>query len=124
MSTLRDEKVTNAITNEGFEYKGLFYKSLSTRMLLLLEKFKSPFYFGGDPMKGLMDFLYIAQGDQKAIQRMTPSEFEDAVFDFSDDLTPDDLNGLKVLADNMNTESSSTVVEIKEDNSKKKPRKA
>jgi len=75
-------------------------------------------------MKGLMDFLYIAQGDQKAIQRMTPSEFEDAVFDFSDDLTPDDLNGLKVLADNMNTESSSTVVEIKEDNSKKKPRKA
>lgn len=116
----RDQKITDAITNDGFTYNDTFYRALSTRMLLLLEKFKSPFYTGGDQMRGLMDFLYIASGDLREIQRMTPSEFEDAVFEFADTLTTEDLNNLGKLSRSSNDDSASTVIQVKEDASGKK----
>jgi len=117
----RDEKITHAVTTEGFEYKGVFYKTLSTRILMLLEKFKSPYYYGGDQLKGLMDYLYIASHDPKQVQRISFEEFDDIIFEFSDSLTAEDLANLGKIVQGISDESSSTVIEVKEDRNSKKP---
>lgn len=116
----RDEKITEAVTTDGFQYKDRFYKSLSTRMLMLLEKFKSPYYFGGDQLKGLMDYLYIASSDAKTLQRLPVEEFNDAVYDYADTLTSEDLSELGKLAQKFNDNASATVVEVREDSDSKK----
>jgi hypothetical protein len=116
----REEKITEAIVQDGFQYKDRFYKSLSTRMLMLLEKFKSPYYFGGDQLKGLMDYLFIASSEPKTLQRLPIDEFDDLVYEYADSLVAEDLAKLGELAKAFNDNASSTVVEVREDSDSKK----
>ena len=120
MNKQREEKVVNAIITDGFVYKGIKYKTLTTRMLLLMEKFKSPFYTGGDQLKGLMDYLYISSQDLKKIQTMTDEEFQDAVFDFADNFTALDLKELGEQVDKYSETASATLVEVRETGDEKK----
>src|SRR6188474_2003162 len=115
----RDEKVVSAITDGGLEYKGRTYQPLTTRTLLLLEKFKSPFYLGGDQLRGLMDYLFIASHDPKVINKLSPEQWEDEILDFAEGFTADDLTALGEMVKTANQDSSSTIVEVREESEKK-----
>lgn len=117
----REEKITEAIVQDGFEYKGKFYKSLSTRMLLLFERFKSPQYYGGDQLRGLLDYLFVSSySDSKLLQRITIDEFDDLVYEYADSITSEDLTELGKLFTKFNENAQSTVVDVREDSDKKK----
>jgi hypothetical protein len=115
----REEKIVNAITDSGFEYKGREYKPLTTRTLLILEKFKSTFYVGGDQLRGLMDYLYVACHDPKVINRFTTEQWEDGILDFAEEFSPEDLKTLSELVKTANDDSASTIVEVREESEKK-----
>ena len=116
----REEKITEAVTNDGFIFKGVHYKPVTTRMLMLLEKFKSPYYVGGDQLKGLMDLLFICTSDLKAIQRYTSEEFDDAVYEFADRFTAEDLAALGQITKEREKVDTATIVEVRATDSKKK----
>ena len=116
----REEKITEAVTNDGFIFKGVHYKPVTTRMLMLLEKFKSPYYVGGDQLKGLMDLLFICTSDLRAIQRYTSEEFDDAVYEFADGFTAEDLAALGEITKEKEKIDTSTIVEVRAPDSKKK----
>lgn len=120
MNKKREEKIVDSISTEGFEYKNIRYKTLTTRMLLLMEKFKSPFYTGGDQLKGLMDYLYLGSGDLKKIQSMSKEEFDDAVYEFSDKFTALDLEELGRQVNSFVDNASATLVEVREGSDEKK----
>lgn len=116
----REEKIVDTITTEGFEFKGRKFKTLTTRTLLILEKFKSPYYKGGDDaLKGLMDLLFVCGTDPRLVQNLTQEEFDNAVFDFADEFNQDDMNKLTELISNLNKDSQSTVVEVRDTSEKK-----
>jgi hypothetical protein len=118
MKDKRDKKIVNAITTNSLEYKGVTYKSLTTRTMLLLEKFDSPFFHGGAQLKGLLDFLYISSHDPKEVERIKPEDFDSVIYDFADTLTPEDLKNLGELAENLNKDSGSTIVDAIQDEKK------
>jgi hypothetical protein len=119
MKKTREEKITESISTDGFTYKGVHYKSMTTRTLLLLEKYKSPFYYGGDQLKGLMDFLYIVSHDPKEVSKIPFEKWDEVIFDFADTLTAEDLKNLGEYAQNTNDVNSSTIVEVREEAKKK-----
>lgn len=115
----RDEKILNAVTTEGFTYKGVTYKALTPRGLLLLEKHKSPFYIGGDPLKGLFDYLYICSQDPKEVTKIPVDKWDEVIYDFADTFSQDDLTELGNLTQEFNDLQSSTIVEVKSHGEKK-----
>ena len=117
----REEKITDAVTNEGFYFKDVHYKPVTTRMLMLLEKFKSPYYVGGDQLKGLMDLLFICTSDLKLIQRYNSEEFDDAVYEFADNFTAEDLEALGKITKEKEKIDTATIVEVRSSSDKKKP---
>jgi len=116
----REEKITDAVTNEGFHFKDIHYKPVTTRMLMLLEKFKSPYYVGGDQLKGLMDLLFICTSDLKLIQRYNSEEFDDAVYEFADNFTAEDLAALGKITKENEKIDTATIVEVRASDNKKK----
>ena len=119
MKDNREQQIVEAISEDGFTYKGVLYKSMTPRMLLLLEKFNSPFYYGGSQLRGLMDFLYIASNDPKEIARIPITEFEERVFEYSDTFTSEDLGNLGKLASEWNERNAATMVEVRDTTKKK-----
>lgn len=115
----RDEKIVNAVTSEGFTYKGVLYKALTPRGLLLLEKHKSPFYTGGNALKGLFDYLYVCSQDPKKIQAISTDDWDDVIYDYADQFNQYDLSELGRLSQEFNDLQSSTIIEAKNTGEKK-----
>lgn len=115
----RDEKIINAVSTEGFTYKGVMYKALTPRGLLILEKHKSPFYSGGNALKGLFDYLYVCSQDPKKVQSITLEDWDDTIYEYADSFTQDDLAELGRLSQEFNDLQASTIVEVKSTGEKK-----
>lgn len=115
----RDEKVLNAVSTEGFTYKGVMYRALTPRGLLLLEKHKSPFYVGGDVLKGLFDYLYVCSQDPKELVKIPTDKWDEIIFEFADNFNQEDLNELGRLTQEFNDLQSATIVEVKSTGEKK-----
>lgn len=115
----RDEKIVNAVTTEGFTYKGVLYKALTPRGLLILEKHKSPFFSGGSALKGLFDYLYVCSQEPKAVQSISLDDWDDIIYDYADQFTQEDLAELGRLSKEFNEIQSSTIVEAKKVGEKK-----
>jgi len=116
----RDEKITEAISLDGFEYKGQFYKAMTIASLLQLERLKSPYAVGGDQLRSLVDLLYMASHDVKEVRKMTIEQWDDVVSDYADTLTLTDLQDLGELIRNRNDVDAATIILPKEDTGKKK----
>lgn len=115
----RDEKVLNAVSTEGFTYKGITYKALTPRGLLLLEKHKSPFYVGGEALKGLFDYLYVCSQDPKKLVKISKEDWDDVIYEFADTFSQEDLTELGRLTQEFNELQASTIVEAKNTGEKK-----
>ncbi len=114
MSKKRDARIVSGFLNEGFEFKGTNYKPLSTRTLLLLEQAKSPFYFGGNQLRGLLDWLYVSSKDSSEILRVIKEDsFDAAIMDFAEQFSALDIEELGNLMNESNEDAASAIVEIK-----------
>lgn len=121
MSNKRDTQIVNGILSDGFEFKGMHFKPMSARILIMLEKAKSPFYFGGDQLRGLLDFLFISsQETRDVLKALNTDTFEEAVMEFAELFSPGDLQELSKIIEKQNEDSSSAVVEVREKDSGKK----
>jgi hypothetical protein len=123
MRNKRDSKIVNGFLNEGFEFKGVHYKPLSARTLLLLEKAKSPFYFGGDQLRGLLDWLFISSNESSVIlNAIRDDEYDSLIMDFAETFSTEDIETLGELMNESNEDAASAIVDIKEskDTAKKK----
>jgi hypothetical protein len=110
----RDTKIVNGILSEGFEFKGVHYRPISARSLLFLEKVKSPYYLGGDQLRGLLDFLFISSKETKDILKACNTDWDEAIMEFAEQFSMDDLAELGKIVDNENDEAASAVVEVRE----------
>jgi len=119
MKKTREEKINNAITSDGFVYKGVHYKPMSVRTLLLFEKYKSPFFYGGDQLRGLMDFLYISSHDPKQVAKIPLEQWDDTILDYADNFTADDLVTLGQMAEQSSENNAASIVEVRNDSQKK-----
>lgn len=125
MSNKRDNQRVNGILSNGFEFKGITFKPMSARILLQLEKAKSPFYHGGDHLRGLLDFLFIASNESREVLKaLNGDTWEETIMDFADQFTADDLQELTAIVEEQNQDASAAVVKVKEkaqaDSDKKK----
>lgn len=117
----RDEKLIRGYLNNGFTFKGVHYKPLSARTLLLLERVQSPFYHGGNNLKGLIDFLYISSHDSADVLKLINDDtFEAVIYDFADTFSPEDLNDLGEIVSKQNEDIGAAMVEVRNDDSEKK----
>ncbi len=116
MTETREEKQVRGFLNDGFTYKDTYFRPMTTRTLLLLERVKSPYYSGGDQIRGMMEFLFISSTDSKEIVKLiTNDEFESAVLDFSEQYEVSDVEHLAKLIQSNSEDASSTLVEIIEE---------
>ena len=117
----RNTKLVSGFLANGFDFKNTHYNPITARTLILLEKCKSPYYFGGDQLKGLLDVLYISSHDSKSIlSSINNEEWEELIIDFADQFTPSDLEALGNLINTANEDASAAVVEIKDSEVTKK----
>jgi hypothetical protein len=115
MNINRDKRIVNGFLAAGFDFKGISYRPLTARTLLLLEKAGSPFYFGGDQLRGLLDLLFISSHDSREILAAINGEaFDEVILDYAETFSPDDLNELGQLVDRSNADAAAAVVEVKE----------
>jgi len=119
MNKKREKKITSAIADNGFTFKDRHYKPISTRSLLILEQFESPFFEGTFPVKSLLDMLYISTHDAKECALMTKEQWNEAVSEFGDEFTPHDLELIGEIVRGENEKVASTVVDVKESGEKK-----
>jgi len=118
MNKKRDTQLGNSFLQTGFTFKGIDYKPLSARLLLLLSQAKSPFYFGGDVLRGIIDFLYIASHDSKeTFKIINDNKWDETIFEYSENITTDDLNELSELVSKSTDNSSAALVEVRETDS-------
>jgi hypothetical protein len=116
----RDTKIVNGILTEGFEFKGVHYRPISARSLLFLEKVKSPYYFGGDQLRGLLDFLFISSKETKDILKAFNDDWDEAIMNFAEEFTMDDPTKLGNIVNEQGDDAASAVVEVREKASDKK----
>lgn len=117
----RQELRSGAFLQAEFEFKGLTVKPITARTLLLLEKMKSPFYFGGEQLKGLIDVIYVcSRPASDVLRQINNNTIEEAIYDFADTFSAEDLNALNEIVTNTNNEVAATVVELVEGNSDEK----
>lgn len=115
MSTKRNTQRIAGILSEGFEFKGMNFKPMSARILLLLEKAKSPFYHGGDQLRGLLDVLFISSHESRAVLKaLNESTWDETIMDFADQFSAEDLQDLAEIVEEQNDQASSAVVQVKE----------
>jgi len=112
----RDSKIVSGFLTQGFSFNGVHYKPISARTLLLLEKVSSPFYFGGNQLQGLIDFLYVSSHDSKEILSLINSgDWESSILDYAETFTSSDLEALGKLVDASNEDASAAIVEVREE---------
>jgi hypothetical protein len=116
----RDEKIVNGILSNGFEFKGVHYRPISARSLLFLEKVKSPYYVGGDQLRGLLDFLFISSKESKDILKAINTDWDEAIMEFADEFSMEDLTELSKIVGDQGDDAASAVVEVREKASDKK----
>jgi hypothetical protein len=116
----RDTKIVNGILTEGFEFKGIHYRPISARSLILLEKVKSPYYLGGDQVRGLLDFLFISSKETKDILKAFNDDWDVAIMDFAEEFTMEDLSELSKIVNDQGDDAAAAVVEVREKASDKK----
>lgn len=109
----RETKQVRGFLDDGFTFKDIYFKPMTIRTLLILERVGSPFYLGGDQLRGLIDYLYISSTDSKEIMNaITTDNFELAVMDFAEQFSSSDMDELnKIVAEN-SKDISSTLIEI------------
>ncbi len=112
----REEKQVRGFLNEGFTYKDTYFRPMTTRTLLILENVKSPYFSGGDQIRGMMEFLFISSTDSKEIIKLIREDnFDAAVLDFSEQYEVSDVEHLANLMQTNNEDASSALVEIIEE---------
>lgn len=116
----RDEQIVNGILSAGFEFKGVAYRPISARSLLFLQRVKSPYYVGGDQLRGLLDFLFISSKETKDILKACNTDWDEAIMDFAEQFTMDDLAELGNIVNEQNDNAASAVVEVRDKATDKK----
>jgi hypothetical protein len=115
-----------AFLDDGFSFKGVTYRPLTARTLLLLERAKSPFFTGEDAgARGLLDFLFVSSRDSAAVLPLLRESdaWDLAVLDFADQFTAADLEELGRLVAEGNEHVAASIVEAQpEKGARKKPR--
>lgn len=103
--------------NEGFEYKGIRYRPISAGSMIQLEIAKSCFLTDNIGVRGIMDFLYVHGEDKEIvrtiIRRRDPGIFEDAVIDFAEQFSTNDLQELSKMIEEQANRVSENQVEPK-----------
>jgi hypothetical protein len=116
----RENQIISGILNDGFEFKGIKFKPMSARILLLLEKVKSPFYVGGDQLRGLLDFLFIASKESRdVLKAINEGTWDETIMEYADSFTADDLQDLAELVEAQSEDASAAVVDVKSTAEKK-----
>ena len=116
----RDTQIVNGILSEGFQFKGVHYRPISARSLLFLERVKSPYYVGGDQLRGLLDFLFISSKETKDILKAINTDWDEAIMEFAEGFSMDDLNELSKIVEEENDNAAAAVVEARDKGDKKK----
>jgi hypothetical protein len=116
----RDEQIVNGILSNGFEFKGEKYRPISARSLLFLERVKSPYYVGGDQLRGLLDFLFISSKESREILKAINTDWDEAIMEFADGFSMEDLTELSKIVGEQGDDAASAVVEIREKATDKK----
>lgn len=116
----RNEQLINGFLANGFEFKGIKYKPIGARSLVLLEKCKSPYYYGGDRLRGILDVLYISSHESSDIlPRMNNDTWEETIIDYAEGFTTQDLSDIGDLLNKQSEDAAAAIVEIKDTNKKK-----
>ena len=118
----RDKHLVSGFLSQGFEFKGITYKPLTARTLLLLEKAQSPFFHGGgNQLQGLLDFLYVSSNDSKTVLNAINSDsWEEILMEYADNFTSQDLTDLGNMVNEQNENVSAALVEVRETGNTKK----
>lgn len=116
----RKEKIVSGFLDSGFSHKGIDYKPITARTLLLLERCQSPYYFGGNQLRGLLDVLYIGSHDSKTVLAAMNDSWEETILEYAENFTTEDLTSLGSIVNIANENCSASVVEARDDGTKKK----
>lgn len=117
---MRNDKLISGFLDSGFDFKGIHYNPISARTLLLLERCKSPYYFGGNQLRGLLDCLYICSHSSKEVLAVSPDDWEVMILDYADSFATEDLTELGDIVNKSNEDSAAAVVEVRNNDGKKK----
>lgn len=109
----RDEQILNGILSDGFEFKGVKYRPISARSLLFLEKVKSPYYIGGDQLRGLLDFLFISSKETKDILKACNTDWDEAIMEFAEQFSMEDLKELGEIVNAQGDDAAAAVIEVR-----------
>jgi hypothetical protein len=87
---------------------------------LFLERVKSPYYVGGDQLRGLLDFLFISSKESREILKAINTDWDEAIMEFADGFSMEDLTELSKIVGEQGDDAASAVVEIREKATDKK----
>jgi len=118
----REQKLVSGFLSNGFEFKGVNYRPLTARTLLLLEKAQSPFYHGGGTqLQGLLDFLFVSSNDSKKVLNAINSDsWEETLMEYAEGFTSQDLKDLGDMVNEQNETVSAALVEVRDTGNTKK----
>lgn len=105
---------------DTIEYKDLTIRPLTAATLSLLQRVKSPLASGDlESIDAVMDYIYVSSQPLKVCKKSAQGDWRDKVTDFADQFTMEDIAELSKILNGDVEEINESVVDTKEDDSKK-----